>query len=86
MFHGVNQFYFFHKVWHRLASSNYTDFLYLSLSLSLSLWVVGATSAPKEEVKRLPGGKIKKKVRALKLFVPLDSEKQPGLHETSNLI
>ncbi|CAL2258160.1 unnamed protein product [Prunus armeniaca] len=35
-----------------------------------SLGVGGGTSAPKqEEVKRLPGGKIKKKVRLLKIFV-----------------
>jgi hypothetical protein len=83
MFHD-NQFYFFHKVWHRLASSNFADILY---PLSLSLWVVGVTSAPKEEVKRLPGGKIKKKVRALKIFVPFDAVfMQPGLHENSNVI
>ena len=56
-------------------------------SLSFLPWVVGVTSAPKEEVKRLPGGKIKKKVRALKIFVPLDSVfMQPGSHENSNVI
>lgn len=36
----------------------------------LFVWAAGATSAPKaEEVKRLPGGKIKKKVKVTRSFL-----------------
>ncbi|KAL6273593.1 hypothetical protein ACE6H2_024285 [Prunus campanulata] len=42
---------------------------FITSTLSLSLGVGDGTSAPKqEEVKRLPGEKIKKKVRLLNFF------------------
>lgn len=44
------------------------------------MWVTSATK--QEEVKRLPGGKIKKKVRALHIFLPFDVYEQELLHET----
>ena len=44
------------------------------------MWVTSATK--QEEVKRLPGGKIKKKVRALHIFLPFDVYEQALLHET----
>lgn len=81
MFYGVIQFYFFPRVWFPLASSSYTDIL-VSLSLGGLLCVTSASK--QEEVKRLPGGKIKKKVSALQIFLPFDVFEQTLLHETNN--
>ena len=81
MFYGVIQFYFFPRVWFPVASSNYTDIL-TSLFLGGLLCVTSATK--QEEVKRLPGGKIKKKVSALQIFLPFDVYEQALLHETNN--
>ena len=53
-----------------------------SLFLGGLLCVTSATK--QEEVKRLPGGKIKKKVSALQIFLPFDVYEQALLHETNN--